>query len=181
MEKEIRVLDTEKNLLAISHAHFIFRTNFAGDPSRDKFGSDRRVANVVVPDEMVDEMTRYGINVKTYNDNSGDDDISFVKININFKDYGNGTGYGPDVYLITGNSSKVKLEANNVKIIDDMRVDYVNLVCNIWENPNTGRKSLYLSKMYVYQKLDFDPWADSSNDMIETDDNNTETDFDKPF
>ena len=35
----------------IDDTRFIFTTNFSGDPSRDRFGSDQRRVNVVIPTE----------------------------------------------------------------------------------------------------------------------------------
>lgn len=38
------------NLVIVENGKFIFDTNFAGDPKKDRFGSDERKANLVIPD-----------------------------------------------------------------------------------------------------------------------------------
>lgn len=49
----------------IDDTHFIFTTNFSGDPARDRFGSDKRRVNVVIPTvEQAMDMRAMGINVK---------------------------------------------------------------------------------------------------------------------
>ena len=33
----------------IDDTRFIYQTNFSGDPARDRFGSDKRRVNIVIP------------------------------------------------------------------------------------------------------------------------------------
>lgn len=49
----------------IDDTRFIYTTNFSGDPARDRFGSDKRRVNVVIPTvEQAMDMRAMGINVK---------------------------------------------------------------------------------------------------------------------
>ena len=47
----------------IDDTRFIFQTNFSGDPTRDRFGSDKRRVNIVIPTvEQAMDMKAMGIN-----------------------------------------------------------------------------------------------------------------------
>lgn len=49
----------------IDDTRFIYQTNFSGDPARDRFGSDKRRVNIVIPTvEQAQQMMDMGINVK---------------------------------------------------------------------------------------------------------------------
>ena len=41
------------NLVIVENGKFIFDTNFAGDPKKDRFGSDERKANLVMLDNVL--------------------------------------------------------------------------------------------------------------------------------
>ena len=47
------------NRIALDNTRFIFMTNFSGDPARDKWGDDRRKANIIIPSEdQAKDMTK---------------------------------------------------------------------------------------------------------------------------
>ena len=49
----------------IDDTRFIYQTNFSGDPARDRFGSDKRRVNIVIPTvEQARQMMNMGIKVK---------------------------------------------------------------------------------------------------------------------
>ena len=53
------------NLVIVENGKFIFDTNFAGDPKKDRFGSDERKANLVIPDiDLARELIDDGFNVR---------------------------------------------------------------------------------------------------------------------
>ena len=53
---------TKRQKVNIDDTRFIFTTNFSGDPSRDRFGSDKRRVNVVIPNqELVDHLLSLGV------------------------------------------------------------------------------------------------------------------------
>ena len=56
---------TKRQKVNIDDTRFIFTTNFSGDPSRDRFGSSTRRVNVVIPtQELADQLSAMGVNVK---------------------------------------------------------------------------------------------------------------------
>ena len=53
------------NLVIVENGKFIFDTNFAGDPKKDRFGSDERKANLVIPDiDLARELIDDGFNIR---------------------------------------------------------------------------------------------------------------------
>ena len=55
---------TKRQKVNIDDTRFIFTTNFSGDPSRDRFGSDKRRVNVVIPTmELVNHLMDLGVKV----------------------------------------------------------------------------------------------------------------------
>ena len=56
---------TKRQKVNIDDTRFIYATNFSGDPSRDRFGSDKRRVNVVIPtQEQADYLVSLGVKVK---------------------------------------------------------------------------------------------------------------------
>lgn len=143
------------NLVIVENGKFIFDTNFAGDPKKDRFGSDERKANLVIPDiglarELIDD----GFNVRLTKPRVGEEEgfvpRYFVKVKLNYK-----STWPPKVYLVTDEDKSVLLDEESVACLDDIWVDRVNAVLNRYEGPNG--KSLYVKSMEVYQKVDDDP------------------------
>lgn len=147
----------------VENTKFIFRTNFAGDPSKDKYKSTTRRGNLIIPDpEMADEMAAAGYNVKQTRPHDGEEDgfepIYFVPVII---------GYGhpkrkPKVYLVS-NGVPAELDEENVGMIDDVYVLNVNATLNPRYNPDRDSWTLYVSQLYVEQDVAYDPWADRYN------------------
>ena len=78
----------------------------------------------------------------------------FIAVKANYR-----SKYPPKIYLVSGDSEAVLLHEDSLVDIDKMRVENVNVVLNIYENPNTGKCSLYVRTMYVEQAVDSDPFA----------------------
>ena len=56
---------TKRQKVNIDDTRFIFTTNFSGDPERDRFGSDQRRVNVVIPtEELAQHLLDLGVKVK---------------------------------------------------------------------------------------------------------------------
>lgn len=143
------------NLVIVENGKFIFDTNFAGDPKKDRFGSDERKANLVIPDiDLARELIDDGFNVRLTKPRVGEEDgfvpRYFVKVKLNYK-----STWPPKVYLVTDEDKSVLLDEESVACLDDIWVDRVNAVLNRYEGPNG--KSLYVKSMEVYQKVDDDP------------------------
>lgn len=143
------------NLVIVENGKFIFDTNFAGDPKKDRFGSDERKANLVIPDiDLARELIDDGFNVRFTKPRVGEEEgfvpRYFVKVKLNYK-----STWPPKVYLVTDEDKSVLLDEESVACLDDIWVDRVNAVLNRYEGPNG--KSLYVKSMEVYQKADDDP------------------------
>ena len=143
------------NLVIVENGKFIFDTNFAGDPKKDRFGSDERKANLVIPDiDLARELIDAGFNIRLTKPRVGEEEgfvpRYFVKVKLNYK-----STWPPKVYLVTDEDKSVLLDEESVACLDDIWVDRVNAVLNRYEGPNG--KSLYVKSMEVYQKVDDDP------------------------
>lgn len=143
------------NLVIVENGKFIFDTNFAGDPKKDRFGSDERKANLVIPDiDLARELIDDGFNVRLTKPRVGEEEgfvpRYFVKVKLNYK-----STWPPKVYLVTDEDKSVLLDEESVACLDDIWVNRVNAVLNRYEGPNG--KSLYVKSMEVYQNVDDDP------------------------
>lgn len=152
------------NNIIIENTRFIYATNFDGNPDADQmYHSAERKGNVIIPNpKMAEDMIAAGFNVKQTK--SKDDDPDFVPeyyilVRMNFK-----SKFPPKVHLVSGNNKPVRLNENNVVTIDDLQndrgIENVNLIANVYENPNSGTKTLYVKTMYVEQGFGNDPFAE---------------------
>jgi len=153
--------------IAIDDTNFIFKTNFTGDPTRDRFGDSRRKANVLIPDpEQAKDLIKAGFKVRETRPGPDDDPSEFVPeffIPVLLK-YRNRMDqpvkYPPKVYLVSGDGEPVLLNEETVHCIDEIRVKNVNVILNPYEyDPANNGLSLYVRTMYVEQDLDDDPYA----------------------
>lgn len=151
--------ERERKIISIENTNFIFKTNFSGDPERDAFGSDARVANIIIPDNRLAEcLIDEGYNIKSTRPREGEEDefvpTYFVTIRVNYN-----TDWPPKIYLVSGDAEPRLLDEETIDILDRVYVLNVNAVLNPYENPKTGRKSLYIRTMYVEQDIEDDPFA----------------------
>lgn len=149
----------ERKLICIENTRFIYQTNFSGDPERDRFGSDARRANLIIPDHIqAAELRDAGFNVKQTKPKPGEEEdfipTYFVAVNANYD-----TDWPPKIYLVSGEAEPRLLDEDSVGIIDKCYVLNVNAVLNPYCNQRTGRNSLYVRTMYVEQDLEEDPFA----------------------
>ena len=149
----------EKKLISIEDTKFIFKTNFAGDPEQDSYGSDKRKGNIIIPDEqMALDLRDAGFNVKQTKPKDPDDDNFipryFVSITANYE-----SDWPPKIYLVSGKANPVLLDETSVGIIDKVYVTNVNVILNTYCNPRTKKCSLYIKTMYVEQDIESDPFA----------------------
>ena len=153
------------NRINLDDTHFIFTTNFSGDPKRDTFGDDRRKCSIIVPTEaQAKDMTKAGFNVRATKPRKEDDPDQFtpeyyVTAQVKYRKRNNDpVKYPPAVYLVTEGNDPVKLTEDTVGCIDQIRVKNVNCVLSPWEQDD-GKLSLYVRTMYVEQDTDDDPYA----------------------
>ena len=148
----------ERRLIMLEDTNFIYNTNFSGDPDRDRFGSDVRKANIIIPSydqamQMIDE----GFNVRQTNPAEGEEEgftpTYYVSASLNYD-----TKWPPKVYLVSNNAEPKELDEQSVGILDKCYIKNVNAVLNPYYNARTGKKSLYVRTMYVEQDVSDDPF-----------------------
>lgn len=143
----------------VENTKFIFRTNFAGDPNKDRFKNGTRRGNLIIPDEQLAlELSESGYNVKQTNPREGEEEgfvpTYFVPIIVGY----NHPKRKPHIYLVT-NGVPSELDEQNVGLIDDVYVKNVNVTLNPRYSEDRDTWTLYVSQMYVEQDVDDDPWA----------------------
>lgn len=155
------------NTIAIDNTRFIFQTNFAGDPQKDRFGDARRKCNIIIPDpEQVRDLIKAGFTVRETKPRP-DDDLAefqpeyFVPAILKYRNRnGMPVKYPPKVYLVNENNEPVLQSEETVALLDDMRIRNVNVILNPYEyDPANHGMSLYIRTMYVEQDNDDDPYA----------------------
>lgn len=148
------------NNVYIEGTRFIFDTNFAGDPNRDKYGSDARKANLVIPDisvarQLIDE----GYNVKMTKPREGEEEgfvpCYYISIKLSYRDRNGELKRWPPKVLFIEDDFVTELDEETVSRIDYARVESVNVVLNKYESERG--KSLYVKTMEVFQRFDDDP------------------------
>ena len=148
----------EKRLIMLEDTSFIYNTNFSGDPERDRFGSDARKANFIIPtEEQALRMMEEGYNVRRTNPAEGEEEgfapTYFVSASLNYD-----TKWPPKVYLVSDGADPKELDEESVGILDKCYIKNVNVVLNPYYNPRTNKKSLYVRTMYVEQDISDDPF-----------------------
>lgn len=157
----------ESKIINIKNTRFIFKTNFRGemDPN-SKYPSSDRVANIVVPEDMVASLEDAGISVKATHARPGEEEgfvpTYHIKAKVAYRDK-----YGelkpekklPKIKLYPGiNTDPVLLTEDTIGMLDEIDIQSVSVSLNPWENPNGV--SLYIRNMSVLQDIDDDPFAD---------------------
>mgnify|MGYP000755540491 FL=1 len=154
---------TKRQKVNINDTRFIFTTNFSGDPSRDRFGSDKRRVNVVIPTmDLVNHLVDLGVKVRQTNPNperTYDEPFVptyFVPVTINMD-----SKWPPHVYWVTTSGKRLLCNIDTIGQLDFIRVKNVCLQANLVEKRNNpGEFSLYADVMYVEQDADADPYAE---------------------
>ena len=164
-----------------------YNSNFAGNPDIDKWHSNLRRANIVIPDNnMALDMKNIGCNVKwtelpkDTSRMSQDQIEQFVPrpfVSIMLK-YGKDPNKWPKVFLAREGMPALLLDPDNVGDVDTIKVDYINVLCNTYEK-DPGHITLYVDTMLVVPKTRTDPiWLQSFMQPQVTSD---EPGFDLPF
>lgn len=144
------------NLVVIEGTKFIYKTNFSGDPTRDKYGDTHRKCNLIIPDiDLARQLIDEGFNVKLTKPKPGEEEgfipRYYVAVKLNYD-----SKWPPQVYLMTGeNDDGIPLDAESIDNVDYMWVENVNAVLNKYKGENGN--SLWVRSMEVYQKMDDDP------------------------
>ena len=145
----MRITYAPRDILQIDDARIIYR-NFAGRGDKYNREGDRNFA-VVIPDEdMANELTNLGWNVKIKPPREdGDTPFMFLPVKVKFNDR------GPNVYLKTGNVQN-RLDEESVGLLDNIDIISVDLDIRPFDwdvNGKTGRTA-YLQSIRVIQDVD---------------------------
>ena len=145
----MRITYAPRDILQIDDARIIYR-NFAGRGDKYNREGDRNFAVLIPDEEIADELTRRGWNVKVKPPREeGDTPFMYLPVKVKFNDR------GPSVYLRTGRVQN-RLEGEDVGRLD--RIDIIGVDLDIrpydWEvNGKTGRTA-YLQSICVTQDVD---------------------------
>ena len=145
----MRITYAPRDILQIDDARIIYRT-FAGRGDKYNREGDRNFAVLIPDEEIADELTRRGWNVKVKPPREeGDTPFMYRPVKVKFNDR------GPSVYLRTGRVQN-RLEEEDIGRLD--RIDIIGVDLDIrpydWEvNGKTGRTA-YLQSICVTQDVD---------------------------
>ena len=138
-----------KDILQIDDARIIFR-NFRGEASKYNNEGNRNFALIIPNEEMAEELTKRGWNVKIKPPRDDEDDpFMYLPVKVKFNDR------GPAIYLQTG-KARNRLTEDVVGCLDTIDISSVDMDIRgyDWEvNGKTG-KSAYLQAINVIQNID---------------------------
>ena len=143
-----------REILQIDNARIVFR-NFRGEASKYNNEGNRNFALVIPDEDIAEELTKRGWNVKIKPPRDEDDDpFMYLPVKVKFNDR------GPSIYLHTGTVQN-KLSEETVGCLD--KIDIVSVDMDIrpydWviqegtPNEKSGRTA-YLQSMRVVQEID---------------------------
>lgn len=150
----MRITYAPRDILQIDDARIIYR-NFAGRGDKYNREGDRNFAVVIPDEEMANELTNLGWNVKIKPPREdGDVPFMFLPVKVKFNDR------GPTVYLKTG-SVQNRLDEESVGLLDNIDIISVDLDIRPYDwviqegtpNEKSGR-SAYLQNIRVIQDVD---------------------------
>lgn len=145
----MRITYAPKDILQIDDARIIYR-NFAGRGDKYNREGDRNFA-VVIPDEdMANELTNLGWNVKIKPPREdGDIPFMFLPVKVKFNDR------GPNVYLKTGDRQN-RLDEESVGLLDNIDIIGVDLDIRPYDWSVNGKegRTAYLQSIRVVQDVD---------------------------
>lgn len=145
----MRITYAPRDILQIDDARIIYR-NFAGRGDKYNREGDRNFAVVIPDEEMADELTNLGWNVKIKPlREDGDTPFMFLPVKVKFNDR------GPNVYLKTGNVQN-KLDEESVGLLDNIDIIGVDLDIRPFDWDVNGKqgRTAYLQSIRVIQDVD---------------------------
>lgn len=145
----MRITYAPRDILQIDDARIIYR-NFTGRGDKYNREGDRNFAVVIPDEEMANELTDRGWNVKIKPPREdGDTPFMFLPVKVKFNDR------GPAVYLKTGNNQN-RLDEESVGLIDNIDIIGVDLDIRAydWEINGKEGRTAYLQSMRVTQDID---------------------------
>lgn len=145
----MRITYAPRDILQIDDARIIYR-NFAGRGDKYNREGDRNFAVVIPDEEMANELTNLGWNVKIKPPREdGDTPFMFLPVKVKFNDR------GPTVYLKTG-SVQNRLDEESVGLLDNIDIIGVDLDIRPFDWDVNGKqgRTAYLQSIRVIQDVD---------------------------
>jgi hypothetical protein len=143
-------IEEKGNVLQIEDARIIYR-NFSGIAGKYNREGDRNFAIVIPDEELANQLSEKGWNVKIKPPREeGDDPFMYLPVKVKFNDR------GPGIYINTASGDLRRLNEENVGSLDNIDIAFVDLDIRPydWEvNGKTGRTA-YLQGMQVTQNID---------------------------
>ena len=143
-------IEEKGNVLQIEDARIIYR-NFSGIAGKYNREGDRNFAIVIPDEELANQLSEKGWNVKIKPPREeGDDPFIYLPVKVKFNDR------GPGIYINTASGDLRRLNEDNVGSLDNIDIAFVDLDIRPydWEvNGKTGRTA-YLQGMQVTQNID---------------------------
>ena len=138
-----------RNVLEITDARIIYR-NFAGAGSKFNREGDRNFAVIIPNQELCDELTEAGWNVKIKPPRDEyEDPFMFLPVKIKFNNR------GPAAYVRSGDSV-TRLNEDTIDMLDEIDIASVDLDLRPydWEVNGKNGRTAYLQSINVTQNID---------------------------
>lgn len=145
----MRITYAPRDILQIDDARIIYR-NFAGRGDKYNREGDRNFAVVIPDEEMANDLSNLGWNVKIKPPREdGDTPFMFLPVKVKFNDR------GPNVYLKTGDVQN-RLDEESVGLLDNIDIIGVDLDIRPYDWDVNGKegRTAYLQSIRVIQDVD---------------------------
>ena len=145
----MRITYAPRDILQIDDARITYR-NFAGRGDKYNREGDRNFVVIIPDEEMANELTNLGWNVKIKPPREdGDVPFMYLPVKVKFNDR------GPNIYLKTGDVQN-KLDEESVGLLD--HIDIVGVDLDIrpydWDVNGKEGRTAYLQSIRVIQNVD---------------------------
>lgn len=142
-------VESVRGVLQIEDARIIYR-NFGGEASKYNRGGDRNFAVIIPNQEICDQLTAEGWNVKIKPPRDEDDTpFMFLPVKVKFNNR------GPNIYVQSAGNVK-RLTEETVGMLDEIDIQSVDMDLRPydWEVNGKEGRSAYLQAMNVIQNID---------------------------
>lgn len=162
--------------IVLNNTRFVFATNLAGDPSKDRFASNKRVCNIIIndPDELEKLRTvasELGIRIRETAGNETYEPQPFVKALLQYRRAdGSPCRAQPQVFLVRNGKEPLELDEEHVGMIDNIRVESIDVQLRTRPNLMNNSSSIVIDYMYVIPKEDANPFAAKYSSKHDDDD-----------
>lgn len=142
-------VESVRGVLQIEDARIIYR-NFGGEASKYNREGDRNFAVIIPNQEICDQLTAEGWNVKIKPPRDEDDTpFMFLPVKVKFNNR------GPNIYVQSAGNVK-RLTEETVEMLDEIDIQSVDMDLRPydWEINDKKGRTAYLQAMNVIQNID---------------------------